>query len=289
MEFYYFGGSFSPGHLDEIKDANFSGVMFTYDVTQGDIFTKIVEQIQPNENIKYLVAIRPYAISPQYLCMISNSMNSIIKNKLQINFISGYIKEHEKSFGGIIEKPDDLSSNVDRSDYLIKYLNVLNTMLGNKNTQYPLDFYVSTSNEFIENVVNKYNNKIILPYKNYKNGYWQKIDKETGKTSVGVSLNLDYNKAMLAITPIIRENKKQLEELPEGYANRPVWREGENLDSAVSDIDFFTYDEFNNFVAGLEEKGISQLLINAWPQEEDKIIKKYVKHYTKLKELEKSI
>jgi hypothetical protein len=285
MEFYYFGGNFFPGILDEIKNSNFDGVMFTYDATQGDIFTRIVQQLSNDEKIKYLVAIRPYTISPQYLCMINQSMNLIMGNRLQINFISGYTKDHEKDFGGIMGEVNDLSGSDKKSNYLIEYLNILNTMSGNKNSLYPLDFYVSTNNEFVEKVVNKYNNKIILPYKNYKNGYWEKINERKIEVTTNEPLNLNYNNVMLAITPILRKYQKQLDELPEEYAYRPVWRKNEKP-HAVSDIEFFTYDEFSIFIKKLKEKGINQLLINAWPAREHAVIMHYIEKYTQSKELE---
>jgi|LakMenEpi08Jun12_1017391.scaffolds.fasta_scaffold01000_3 hypothetical protein len=294
MEFYYFGGNFFPGILDEIKNSNFDGVMFTYDATQGDIFTRIVQQLSTDEKIKYLVAIRPYTISPQYLCMINQSMNLIMGNRIQINLISGYVKDHEKNFGGIIGEIYDLSNKVDRSKYLIKYVDVLNTMPGNQNNSHPLDFYVSTTNKYIEETVNKYNNKIILPYKDYKNGYWT-IDpticnccgmKISNRNKIlKENLKLDYSKVMLAITPILRKNRKQLEELPDYYGERPVWREGEKTKVAVSDVEFFTYEEFNIFIKNLEEKGIKQLLINSWPAREYTVIMDYVKNYSQLKQV----
>jgi hypothetical protein len=284
MEFYYFGGNFTPV-LNEIKKSKFTGVMFTYDAMQGDIFTRIVQQLKPDEKIKYLVAIRPYTMSPQYLCMINQSMNLIMGNRLQINFISGYTKDHEKDFGGIMGEVNDLSGSDKKSNYLIEYLNILNTMSGNKNSLYPLDFYVSTNNEFVEKVVNKYNNKIILPYKNYKNGYWEKINERKIEVTTNEPLNLNYNNVMLAITPILRKYQKQLDELPEEYAYRPVWRKNEKP-HAVSDIEFFTYDEFSIFIKKLKEKGINQLLINAWPAREHAVIMHYIEKYTQSKELE---
>ena len=88
MKFYYFGGNFYDGHTTLLENSHFDGVMFVYDSALGDVFTKMVENMKTNEKIKYLVAIRPYAISPQYLCMINQSINSIMPDRLQINFVS---------------------------------------------------------------------------------------------------------------------------------------------------------------------------------------------------------
>ena len=60
--------------------------------------------------------------------MINESIKNIVPNRLQLNIISGHIKEHEKDFGGILGDVNDLSSKIDRSNYLIKYLDVVNNL-----------------------------------------------------------------------------------------------------------------------------------------------------------------
>jgi hypothetical protein len=151
-------------------------------------------------------------------------------------------------------------------------------MRGNKNN--PLDFYISTTNPTVEKAANKYNSKIILPYKVYKAQHWEEIDKWSGKTILQNPLNLNYNKVMLAITPVIRKNISSLEKLPEDYAYRPVWRKGETLNK-VSDVEFFTYDQFVSFIKDAEKRGITQLLLNSYPNREFQVIKHYVNEYCK--------
>ena len=114
MKFYYFGGVMgdqnnikSPSNLDK---HHFSGVMFTHDIPEGDMFVKTAKDIKQGENIKYLVAIRPYTISPQYLSMINRSMDRIDKNRLQVNLICGYIKDHEDGVGGVVGNVNDKST-----------------------------------------------------------------------------------------------------------------------------------------------------------------------------------
>lgn len=280
MEFYYFGGSFGAGQITRLDNSNFSGVMFTYDSTQGDMFTQIARDIKLTEKIKYLVAIRPYSISPQYLCMINQSMNSIMKDRLQINLISAYIKDHEKDFGGILGEVNDSSDRIARSNYMIEYIDVLNTMPGNLKYKDKLDFYVSTTNEHVFSTIKKYDNKIILPYRDYKNGYWTVIN-EAGSQLPGNSFNLKDTKVMVAITPVIRKTQAELDSLTE-YAKRPVWRAGEKS-ATVTDIEYFTYEQFDAFVKKLESEGIHHLLMNGWPVEERDIIIDFIKTYAKPK------
>lgn len=281
MEFYYFGGNFDGDQISRLENSYFSGVMFTYDSTQGDMFVRVAKDIKLNEKIKYLIAIRPYSISPQYLCMINQSMNEIDSSRLQINLISGYIKEHELDFGGILGSVNDTSSRSERSNYMIDYVNTLNTMPGNSDKANSLDFYVSTTNEYMFNVVKQNNNKIILPYRDYKNGAWTIINSNGGQSLSDVSFDLSGMNVMLALTPIIRKTQQELDSLT-GYALRPVWKKGEKP-AEVTDIGYFTYQEFYEFVDELEKSGINQLLINGWPEDEREIIINFIKEYSELK------
>ena len=278
MKFYYFGGNFREGEISRLEQHRFDGVMFVYDAVLGDVFTKIVKNVKQNEKIKYLVAIRPYSISPQYLCMINKSMNSIMPNRLQINLISGYIKDHEKSFGGILGDVNDESGRIERSNYLIEYVKILNTMGGNK-TKPLLDFYTSTTNEYVFDATAEFNNKIILPYRDYKNGHWTIINGDRGE-DMGKTFDIAGRKIMLAITPIIRKTQQDLDKSEE-YATRPVWKNNEKQ-GKVTDIEYFTYEEFDNFIKKLESQGINEILMNGHQEEERENLISFIKEYREL-------
>jgi len=278
MKFYYFGGNFKQGEISRLEQHRFDGVMFVYDAMLGDVFTRIARDIKHTEKIKYLVAIRPYTISPQYLCMISKSLNLIMPNRVQINLISGYIKDHEKSFGGILGDINDQSDRIDRSNYMIEYVKMLNTMPGNK-TKPVLDFYTSTTNEHVFNATAEHDNKIILPYRDYKNGRWTIIKEGRGEDP-GNSFNIKNRKIMLAITPIIRRTQEELNRSEE-YAQRPVWKNGE-VQGKVTDIEYFTYEEFDSFINNLEKDGITEILMNGHQEEERERLISFIKEYREL-------
>jgi hypothetical protein len=283
MKFYYFGGSFNAGDKENLETApvlekhNFDGVMFTYDSTQGDMFVRTARKIELGKKIKYLIAIRPYTISPQYLQTIHNSMDEIDKDRLQFNFVSGYIKDHEEDTGGIVGNLVDSSDPVSKSKYMIEFIKVLNNMKINRT---PLDFYISTTNNYMFEEAKKYNNKIILPYNIYKRGYW--LESYEGTSSM-IELNIKNTEIMLALTPIIRKTEKELESL-KNYALRPIWKK-EEKSTVVDDVEYFTYEGFSEFVETLEQKGIKHLLINAVPRDEVHIIVKFIKQYVESKQI----
>jgi len=291
MKFYYFGGVMgdttnlkSPSSLN---NHNFSGVMFTHDIPEGDMFVKTAKDIKQGEDIKYLVAIRPYTISPQYLSMINRSIEKIDRGRLQINLISGYIKDHEDGVGGVVGDVNDRSSSLDRSNYMIEFLKVLNDMDQDKespgywrdpNHKNKLDVYVSTTNSYVFEAAKKYGHKIILPYHIYARGGWSDFLKNS---SISIPLELDGIEIMIAITPIIRKTEEELDLLT-NHVVRPVWRKGE-ISQPVLDAAYFTEEQFHDLVMTLEGRGITHMLINAVPSEEVDVIVPFIKNYVQLR------
>ena len=278
MKFYYFGGVLgeeesvkSPSNLNR---HHFDGVMFTHDIPQGDIFIQTVMDLKVNEKIKYLIAIRPYTISPQYLAMINDSLNKVQKDRVQLNIISGYTKDHEDGVKGIVGSVNDQSDKVEKRKYLVEFLHSLNEMNKNKNIKAPLDFFVTTTNPRVLDAVNKHNNKIILPYSLYKNNIWFK--------KFNRPLDVNSKEIMIAITPIIRETEEELESL-KNYALRPTWQSGE-VSRVVNDAEYFTNKTFHELIKNLQENGIKYLLINAVPQAENAIIIPFIKKYVESEE-----
>ena len=274
MEFYYFGGYTYDSYITKLHLHGFDGVMFTYDAGQGDLFTLIARDMKSYQKIKYLVAIRPYTISPQYLCMIKESLNAISPNRIQINLISGKIKEQEKKYGGILGDVNDLSSHVDRSNYLIEYVEELNQMGGNSGWfDHPkLDYYVSTTNQHTLDLAYKYSHKIIMSYRDYKNKAWSLFDSRKSQMldknqmpMLGQAIDLKNIKVMLSISPIIRNTKEELDLVDKTKQSY--------------DTEYFTYKEFNYFIKNLKNSNIDQLLLGANSDEEKIKVFEFIKNY----------
>jgi len=249
MEFYIFD-TIDNNNAGFLENSGFDGVLLTYNILQGDFLTKVAADCHKHNNIKYLVAIRPYAISPQYLYMINKSLKSMCNNRFQVNLISGWAKEDEKDFEGIIGDVNDLSSNIEKSNYLINYLNILNDL-----KYKDLDFYVSITNNFVFNATK--NNKLIISYEHYLRNF---------------ELFKNLENVMISIVPILRKNNEELEKI--------------NKDLKITDTEYFTYDEFDNFLNDLKNNGIKQILFHdSYSFNEKKEIVKFVKQY---KELQKT-
>jgi len=167
MEVYFFGGEFY--NIDKIYESKFTGNLFLYNSNGEDQFTNIAKNIDILDNdFRYMVAVRPYAISPQYLGMIIRSL-SAITNNIEINLISGWVKKEEKSFNSFVGDTNDESDTITKSNYLINYLEKIDELKKNNSPIFDtiLNVYVSTTNEFVFDAALKYDYNIIIPYSLY--------------------------------------------------------------------------------------------------------------------------
>ncbi len=280
MKFYFFsnGNHIVSNTVRELDKSGFTGVLFTYSIWAGDYLTQIARDMKDYENIIYMVAMRPYAVSPQYLNMISHGMQNIAKDRLQFNLVSGYLKRNEKNMGGILGEVNDNSTNIEKSNYLIDYMKEL-SRIEKENIYFKnSDFFVTSSNEYIFNSAKMLNQKVIIPYREYKKGYWTIYENykewgtetlERSQTSLGSKIDLKNTTAMISIAPILRKTKNELKEVI--------------IRKKHDDQYYFTYEEFDNLIKKLEQEGIHYVMLQPWPSTEINYILDYVRNFKKIK------
>lgn len=282
MKIYYFGGFLDNGGLDSnidlLEESHFDGVLFTYRQQQGDLFTLIARTMKLDQKIKYMVAIRPHALSAQYLCMINKSINGIQPDRLEINIIPGHIKPDEFDFGGILGPITDNSSIPDRVNYTINYIKELKDMESRK-ISIPI-CYISCTNIYSFEEAAKLGYKIILPYKHYKDGYF--LDKTIqNNVKPGEKIDLSNKKIMIALSPIIRDSQEEIDlQFPKNIqVLKPKGKYAIERRTFALDTEYFTYEEFVSFIKKLESEGINELLLNGIPPSERDGLIKYIKKY----------
>jgi hypothetical protein len=248
MEFYIFSNN-----IDEVKelvDHHYSGALLIYNTDLSDFFTQVARTMNVEESFKYMVAIRPYAISPQYLCMINNSINNINKDRLEINFISGWAKEDEKESGGILGYVNDSSSKTDKSNYLIEYIDVLE-----KYDKKIPDYYVSVADESMVSETLKHDSKLLINYPDY-------VEK---------SYDISNRNVMVYLWVALRETEEELDILRKKNSEEHY---------KYYRLQYFTYQQFNDILIELTDKGIKKILLYAyWDRKEKRRIHKIVKEY----------
>jgi hypothetical protein len=234
---------------NELESFGFNGVMYPYSPGMGDFFTKISRMIDIKSGFKYIVAIRTYTISPQYLSMLCSSINDISKDRIMLNFLTGYINKGEKEIGGILSEVNDNSSNVIRSNYMLDYAKEFKKV--SDSSYFPaVDFFISTTNQEVFDKCTKDEVPMLVPYVIYKRRWFKNIGQ----------------KIILMIAPVISSSQSE--------ANWKCDNDSEcrhPKDQNCANLDFFTEEGMFAFLDKCEQMGIYGILF----QESDYLKEQY--------------
>jgi alkanesulfonate monooxygenase SsuD/methylene tetrahydromethanopterin reductase-like flavin-dependent oxidoreductase (luciferase family) len=199
MKFYWFGRSNEKDLISfskDLEDSGFYGVLLPYTVNLGDYFVKVAQCLDPKQKLKYIIAIRPYTISPQYLAMIVKSINEIQNDRLWINFVSGQVSDGESLMGGILGKVTDSSTWQEKKEYLIEYVDVFDNF--SKKVGINPTICISGMKEDVFSLVEDYGDYNMVAFEPYmrENGF-RKLAKPR----------------IVSMCPFIRDDEKELDAL----------------------------------------------------------------------------
>jgi hypothetical protein len=124
MNIYWFGRHSDKDFSyvsDLLEDSGFYGWLIPYGAGHLDPFTRVARSLKKEQKLKYLVAVRPYTISAQYLLSIIKSLDSIEEDRVRINFVPGF-SDGEESFGGVFSDVNDATPFEDRKKFFCSYL-----------------------------------------------------------------------------------------------------------------------------------------------------------------------
>ena len=107
--------------FSKLEDSGFDGVLLAY-AQEGDPFTVLANSINPESKMEYIVAVRPYLISPQYVSEIVKSFEKMFPERLSLNIVPGNVLDSEKDYKGVLGDTDDSSSQEDRRLYMGSWL-----------------------------------------------------------------------------------------------------------------------------------------------------------------------
>lgn len=254
MNFYLINPYFEL--LTEMEDAGIIGTLLTYHSKESDYFIKVAKDIDIHKKIKYMVAIRPHLISPEYLVRINQSIREISEgNRLQINLVSGAVDDEEYEMDKTLGPVTNKSTTEERSNYLIEYIKLLNKLP----EQEKIDYYVSATNDFTIEAASVYNDKMIIPYHKY----------------IHEKHNLRNRRVMVYLAPVLRKTQEELDNLT-----------GNGYDLKHIEEIKFTYEGMSNLLNQLKEEGIREMMLSAWNAEDIKINIDFIREYNKKKEKE---
>jgi len=232
---------FDGGSPEELKTLSnvleFAGYYSTLTVYHSqipDYWIKIANIINPDHKLKYMIAMRTYAISPEYCAMMCEGFNEISPDRLILNIAAGDLHSDETSRSDVVAVSNLLETHEDRVKYTTEWLEKFTglSLLKNK----PEIVVSGTSAETILNS-EKYADAHLCMYSSYKQGL----------------SDLIKTKRVLVSTPvIIRDTKEEAEEV---YNKLP-----ENMGKAS--CLFGTENEIIEHIDFMRSQGISDILLS---------------------------
>jgi len=228
----------SPQELRTLSNilefAGYYSTLTVYHSKIPDYWIKIASIINPEHKLKYMIAMRTYAISPEYCAMICEGFNEISPNRLILNIAAGDLHSDENSKEDVVAVSGLLDTYEDRVKYTTEWLEKFTNLPLLKNKPEIVVSGTSTGTIFNSE---KYADIHLCMYSSYKQGL----------------SNLIKTKRILVATPIIiRDTKEEAEHV---YNQLP-----ENMGKAS--CLFGTENEIIKQILVMKSQGITDILVS---------------------------
>ncbi len=122
--------------LEELKTLSarletfgYYSVLLTFHSYQPDYLIKSAAALIPGNKLKYMIALRPYHISPQYCAMVTEGFNQIDSGRLIFNWIAGDFDQRndEPLQLDVFGESESIDSMVKRTTFLRKFVEQFNS------------------------------------------------------------------------------------------------------------------------------------------------------------------
>lgn len=102
------------------NDSGYSSVLLTFNSSSPDNWIKAAAACHPGQKLKYMIALRPYHLSPQYCAMMVEAFNLIDPGRLILNFVAGDVQNRpeEGAQQDVFGNSEKLKTIDDRKKFL---------------------------------------------------------------------------------------------------------------------------------------------------------------------------
>lgn len=146
---------------------NYKSVLLVYHSLKEDPWIKCASVLNKNHSFKYMIALRTYAISPEYFFMMYKSFNSIQQNRIMFNIVSGDLHKSEKSIENLLFLKNYLDTVEKRISYTKIWMEKVKELFDKEEINMPEIVMSGTSDETLQNAKNfaDYNLSMISEFK----------------------------------------------------------------------------------------------------------------------------
>lgn len=108
----------------ELDDVGYHSVLLTVHSRAQDYIPKVSAVLGNPGKVKYMLAVRPYLLSPQYFMMMWSSMQSMEKDRVMINWVHGTLGPKE-NFDAVLNVPENMHKPFARKQHMHAFLEAL--------------------------------------------------------------------------------------------------------------------------------------------------------------------
>lgn len=127
------GESFNAKGLNSfssrLEDSGYYSVLLTFHSRSSDYLIKSAAALIPGDKLKYMIALRPYHISPQFCAMMTEGYNQIDPGRLVFNWVAGDFdsRNDEPIQVDVFGESEPIDNIVKRTTFLRKFVEDYNS------------------------------------------------------------------------------------------------------------------------------------------------------------------
>jgi hypothetical protein len=131
VKYHFFANEMFDVSIENLSDlenylnsCGYVSFLQTYNSNQPDVFLKSARALKKENKIKYMIALRSSALTPEYCAMLVSAFDSIESDRIILNILHGTL-EQDENLSGIILKEDAFSSRENLRKHTRKFLQAL--------------------------------------------------------------------------------------------------------------------------------------------------------------------
>lgn len=221
--------------LSNVLDySGYYSLLTVYHSTIPDYWIKIANIINPEHKLKYMIAMRTYAISPEYCAMMCEGFSEIDKDRLILNIAAGDLQKDETSAQDAVGISNLLLTHEDRVAYTSEWLQKFTSLKLLKNKP---EIIISGTSEGTLSNSKKYADAHLCMYSSYRDGLNKVIESP---------------RKMVSRPVIIRDTKQEAEDIYNQLPN----------DMGKASCLFGTENEIIDQIDAMKSEGITDILVS---------------------------
>jgi hypothetical protein len=228
--------------FEYLSSFGYESCMLTYHSRENDMFIKLARAIDPTIPMNYIIAMRTYAISPEYLGLMINGFSEIAQDKLIFNIVAGDLHSNETSVEDVVDNCM-IQTSQDRVKYTKLWLEKFTNLEILKNKIPPL--YMSGTSDLTFKNCELFNGGIMTMVDFYLENK-EKLQK--------------YNPRMVGIQILIRNTDEEADYIKHKYYD------GDKLKWCY----FYSEETLTKKIKELEDNGVTDIMITGLPFWENK-------------------